>query len=287
MPGHRYPLVIQTKGNQGWFECDSGSRAEPSFQPQPLASAGMMYLVRTTPVDWEQADQIAHYPKEYPGQLGEVEFNVDLWESAISSLDKRGLIDSTRVGIIGFSRTGWMVEFMLAHSKTRFAAATATDNVNYSLGEYWFRPDSGWMSEMEAMYGGPPYGSTLKNWMDYSISFNMDKFHTPLLLEDFGDGVQDNIPGMIPEVLAYEDEVFVGLSRLEKPVEFYYYPASDHKMDVGPGHVANLNRNYDWYRFWLQNYEDPDPAKTEQYVRWRHLRELRDVDAKTMQPGSN
>jgi len=27
-------------------------------------------------------------------------------------------------------------------------------------------------------------------------------------------------------------------------------------------------------RFWLQDYEDPDPAKAEQYARWRKLREM-------------
>jgi hypothetical protein len=27
----------------------------------------------------------------------------------------------------------------------------------------------------------------------------------------------------------------------------------------------------DWYRFWLQGYEDPDPAKAEQYERWEDL----------------
>jgi len=27
----------------------------------------------------------------------------------------------------------------------------------------------------------------------------------------------------------------------------------------------------DWFRFWLQGYEDPDQAKTEQYRGWEHL----------------
>jgi len=31
----------------------------------------------------------------------------------------------------------------------------------------------------------------------------------------------------------------------------------------------------DWFRFWLQGYEDPDPAKAEQYKRWGELRKLR------------
>jgi hypothetical protein len=40
-----------------------------------------------------------------------------------------------------------------------------------------------------------------------------------------------------------------------------------------PAHrLAIYNRNLDWFRFWLQDYEDPDPAKTEQYTRWRQFR---------------
>ena len=30
----------------------------------------------------------------------------------------------------------------------------------------------------------------------------------------------------------------------------------------------------DWFRFWLKGEEDPDPAKAEQYTRWRELRKL-------------
>lgn len=32
----------------------------------------------------------------------------------------------------------------------------------------------------------------------------------------------------------------------------------------------------DWFTFWLQGYEDPDPAKAEQYKRWRELKKLQD-----------
>jgi hypothetical protein len=37
----------------------------------------------------------------------------------------------------------------------------------------------------------------------------------------------------------------------------------------------------DWFRFWLKGEEDPDPAKAEQYARWRGLKKLQDEnDAK-------
>jgi len=34
----------------------------------------------------------------------------------------------------------------------------------------------------------------------------------------------------------------------------------------------------DCFRFWLQDYEDPDPAKAEQYARWRELRKLHEAN---------
>jgi len=37
----------------------------------------------------------------------------------------------------------------------------------------------------------------------------------------------------------------------------------------------------DWYCFWLKGEEDPDPAKSEQYRRWRKLRE--EKQSKTVQ----
>ena len=34
-----------------------------------------------------------------------------------------------------------------------FAAATATDNVQYTLGDYWIERNSGWSREIAAAYG--------------------------------------------------------------------------------------------------------------------------------------
>jgi hypothetical protein len=35
--------------------------------------------------------------------------------------------------------------------------------------------------------------------------------------------------------------------------------------------------NVDWFAFRLKGEEDPDPAKAEQYKRWRELRKLQEV----------
>jgi dipeptidyl aminopeptidase/acylaminoacyl peptidase len=278
----RYPLLIQTHPYTGGFVCDSGQDHFPSYIPQLAANAGIMYLMQTYPENWNEADWEAHYPRGYPGEKGygglqEAASSMDVWDSAVKSLDDLGLIDPTRVGIEGFSRKGWYVEFILAHAKTHYRAATATDNVQYSVGEYWLRHSAAQMKAYDLLYGGPPYGSTLKNWLDYSVSFNLDRFHTPLLMERMGYG-ETSYSNYASLSLPESYEVFEGLTRMRKPVEFYYYPDGKHQPDHPRARLATLQRNLDWYRFWLQGYERPDEADQSQYERWHHLRDLQLVD---------
>jgi dipeptidyl aminopeptidase/acylaminoacyl peptidase len=277
--GERYPLVIQTKGDQGWFTCDSGENHDPAFAPQPMANAGLMYLIRTVEPGFNYQDDENRKPTGYPGQIGEAVQQMDIWDSAIKALSDQGMVDPKKVGIIGFSRTGWYVEFMLTQSSFHFAAATASDNVQYSLAEYWLEPTAGAMEE--EMYGGPPYGKTLANWEDYSISFNLEKVHTPLLMERMGSGVHDDAVNLIPAGLAFNYEILSGLIRLGRPVELYYYPDEDHQPSNPKARLASLQRNVDWFRFWLQGYEDPASEKNEQYIRWRHLKTLQDAEMRS------
>ena len=276
--GTRYPLVIQTKGDQGWFTCDSGITHEPSFAPQPLANAGIAYLVQTTDENYNFQNEIDSIPKGYPGNIGEAVLQMNIWDSAIDMLAQRGLVDPEKVGIIGFSRTGWQVEFDLVHARHKFAAATAADNVQYSFSEYSLYPP--YMDDFDQMYGGPPYGAAFTNWTKYSISFNLDKIHTPLLMEEMGHGTRDEVQGSIPLNLAVHYEVARGLARLGKPAELYYYPDEIHQPDHPKARLASVQRNVDWYRFWLQGYERPNPEDPEQYKRWERLRNLRDADQK-------
>ena len=272
-PHLRYPLVIEDGSllYSGEFVCDSGTEHVSSFARGILADAGVAYLMRYWQGnnDWESK----YWPKGYPGQVNEAAFKQDLVESAVRYLDEQRIIDPARVGLIGFSRGGWYVEYALAHSHIPFRAATVTDNVQYSFVEYY-----SWHDSQESMYDGPPYGRSLQNWTDYSISFNLDKIHTPLLMEVMGYG--DNLSSRPPDNLAVKEELFLGLSDLNKPVELYYYPDEQHQPVHPQARIASLQRNVDWYRFWLQGYERLNPEDSDQYKRWKRLREFRDADDK-------
>jgi hypothetical protein len=47
---------------------------------------------------------------------------------------------------------------------------------------------------------------------------------------------------------------------------------SEHNLTNPRMRLLSQGGTVDWFRFWLQGYEDPDPAKAEQYKRWRELR---------------
>ena len=98
------------------------------------------------------------------------------------------------------------------------------------------------------------------------------------MIEVMGYGVPYANINTPPLILATYFEELTGLNRLQRPVELYYYPNEQHQPDHPQARLANLQRNLDWYRFWLQGYERPNPEDPDQYKRWEHLRELRDAD---------
>jgi hypothetical protein len=125
---------------------------------------------------------------------------------------------------------------------------------------------------METENGGAPFGDGLKSWLVKSPGFNADKVHTPLWLV-----LQS---GPISGVLSHW-EMFSRLRRLGKPVELYVMPDVEHGSHnpQNPRQVVALQQGeVDWFDFWLNGREDPDPKKADQYVRWRKLRALHEAD---------
>lgn len=261
--GKAYPLVIMAKGWSEDFLADTSYRT--AFPPQALANSGFMVLM-TNPPSFDKE------PKEYPGQMGEAFNFMEMVESAVAFLSNRGLIDKNQVGIIGFSRTSWLVDFMLTHSKLKFAAASSADSGAYNYGAYWLSNDERLLVAEATQYGGPPYGESLRTWLDYAPGFNTQNVQAPLLMEYTKDWIESE------PLNAYE--LFVGLRSQRKPVELFYYPQGEHELDTPAERIASLQRNVDWFRFWIQGYEGKAPDyDLDQFVRWRELRKLQDGEA--------
>jgi dipeptidyl aminopeptidase/acylaminoacyl peptidase len=255
LQGQKYPLVIQTHAwNPRRFWIDGPWPS--AFAAQPLASRHFIVL------QMEEALPGASTAEEAPSEAS-------AYEGAIDYLEGLGMIYRDRVGIIGFSRTGLGVEYALTHSKYHFSAATIADG---SDGGYYFYltvlPSFSWRwPDLEAINGGAPFGHEgLAAWIKNSPDFNLSRIDTPVREESYH-----------PMSLFSAWEWYAGLSRLGKPVELLYLPDAEHVLVRPRDRMTSQQGNVDWFGFWLQGYEDPDPSKADQYQRWRELRKLQEA----------
>ncbi len=274
--GRRYPLVIQTHGfDSTAFEPDGAFPT--AVAAQPMAAGGLLVLQIGAADDgtWIHVSDILTR-QEAPRAMEEI-------ESAIDHLDSLNLVDRSRVGLIGFSRSCYHVLYTLTHSRYPIAAAALSDGVDFSYLQYLLFRNAQLgagmtMDEAAAVNGGLPWGKALDLWRERAPGFSFDRVTAPLRLEAIGLG----------SVLG-EWEPYIGLVLQHKPVELFVIPQGEHLLVKPWERLASSQGNVDWFRFWLKGEEDPDPAKAAQYARWRELRKLQEhqtTDAATTR-GSN
>jgi RNA polymerase sigma factor (sigma-70 family) len=250
IPGRRYPLVIQTHGFEEHVFITDGSY-QTAMAARALATAGIMVLQVDT-----RRDHMESIREPDDQLLG--------FQSAVDSLSRAGLVDPGRVGIIGFSRTSWYVEYALIERPHLFVAATIADGADYSYMQYLLEV-GGNRKPDETINGGKPFGSGLQRWIERATGFRLYQVRTPVRIEAIG-----------PLSILEEWEIYSSLQGQEKPVDLVYFPRGEHTLERPLERLASEQGNVDWFRFWLENYEDPNSEKKEQYERWSHLRELRD-----------
>ncbi|MCU1224333.1 MAG: hypothetical protein JWQ42_2426 [Edaphobacter sp.] len=251
IPGKRYPLVIQTHGfNQHEFMTIGPFMT--AFAARPLAGIGIMVL------QLEEQRDVDLTPQE-------AEVNAGGYDSAIEHLSADGLVDPARVGLIGFSRTGYYVLEALTKNRHRFAAATIADSdfLGYMqrLLDVDAGPDDSYKKEGVAIYGSQPFGEGLKTWVQKAPAFNLDKVITPVRIE-----VHDM------RTLLHDWELYAGLRLQAKPVDLIQLPDAVHEVTKPLERLASEQGDVDWFDFWLNGHEDPDANKAEQYARWRMFR---------------
>jgi hypothetical protein len=77
--------------------------------------------------------------------------------------------------------------------------------------------------------------------------------------------------------VSFAFEFFDSLARQGKAVELYSYPKGAHPLDTPFERLASLQRNVDWFRFWMQGFESKAPEyDPDQFIRWRLLRRQQD-----------
>jgi len=246
--------VIQTHGfDERQFQ---PSGAFPTaFAAQELAAVAFLVLqVEDCDIGWheEGACQVAGY------------------EAAVQQLAAEGLVDPDRVGVVGFSHTCYSVMEALTTSTLHFKAASITDGINNGYLQYMTEADNAGnliARAEDATIGALPFGAGLQQWLSRSPEFNMNKVETPL---------QVVARGLSGTNVLFMWEPYAALRYLKKPVDLIILNSDEHVLTNPAARVASQGGTVDWFRFWLKSEEDPDPAKAEQYARWRELRKLQE-----------
>jgi hypothetical protein len=253
-PGQRYPLVIQTHGF--WeHEFAASGLYTTAFAARELAASGIIVL---------QVRQCELFtPAEGPCQVAG-------FEAGIEKLAADGIVDRNRVGIIGFSRTCYSVLEALTISTAHYVAASVTDGDDNGYLQYLiFVGASGndvYERDYEAVNGGLPFGPGLQLWLQRSPGFHLDRITTPLQI------VARGRMGLLEEW-----EPYAALRVMKKPVDLILLTErGTHVLSNPFQRMISQGGTVDWMRFWLQNYEDPDPSKAQQYARWHELRNLQE-----------
>jgi dipeptidyl aminopeptidase/acylaminoacyl peptidase len=259
-PGHKYGLVIQTHGfapgsffRMGYSETSSGGRA--------LAGREMLVL------------QVAEPHPPFFGTWREgTENGTEVYLAAIDQLAAEGLVDPAKVGITGYSRRGFYVAKAITDAPDRFAAAVIANADPGTLVGYYTYVDYATPTYItgaaEAFAGVAPYGEGLQQWLQRTPGFRTDRIRAPVL-----------ISAADPQHLISLWGLYAPLRDQGKPVELQYMRSGQHNLTKPLQKLAHQEMIVDWFDFWLNGHEQADPAKAEQYARWRKLRDLHDAQA--------
>ncbi|WP_231958784.1 Atxe2 family lasso peptide isopeptidase [Altererythrobacter sp. B11] len=212
-----------------------------------LAEAGISTLCINDPPR-QPMDAVARYNRPLAGV-----------RSAINLLAGKGLVDRKKVGMGGLS-FGTEITLWTAFNSDLLAAASVS-TVSMTPNGYLFLSLQGDIAvqRLRTVWGLGTPEETPSRWERLSITRHLDEVTAPILMQ-------------IPEQeYMFALEYAIPLIRRQQ-ADLYVFPDEPHQKFQPRHKLAVYQRNLDWFRFWLQGYEDAESSKAEQYELWRQLR---------------
>jgi hypothetical protein len=180
-------------------------------------------------------------------------------ESVVDLLSSQGEIDRARVGMGGLSFGGAVTMWTAAGSDVLAAASVANPVVSPSYYLIGSMKGEAFTKGLREMWGLGSPNETPRRWRAISPFYKLNRIRAPIL---FQHSEQEYM---------FAQDYEIPLIR-EHRADLYVFPNEPHQKFQPRHKLAVYNRNLDWFRFWLQGYEDPNSAKTAQYTRWRSMR---------------
>lgn len=246
-PGQKPPLFLSYYTCQGFVLGGEGNE----WPFRALADAGISVLcINKTGVKVEKQDSVANYHVALSGI-----------RAIVDQLARDGRIDRSRIGMGGLSFGSEVAMWVATESDLLSALSVSTPQLEPTY--YWVHGVAGRDNHgpMRTAWGLGAPDETPDRWKRVSPALKADKITAATLMQ------------LVEQEYLIGPELVTRLSNSKTPFEAYVFPQEPH-IKVQPRHkLVVYQRNLDWFRFWLQGVEDPDPRKAEQYQRWRAMRD--------------
>ncbi len=145
-----------------------------------------------------------------------------------------GLADPARLGILGLSYGGFMVNWLIGAAPDRFAAAVSENGVTNQVND-WANSDSGPDYDRMARLGDPLTEEGVARLWRQSPLRLVSRIRTPLLI------LQGEADLRCPA--ADNEQLFVALRHLGREVEYVLYPESWHTFAITGRPDRRIDRN--------------------------------------------
>ncbi len=154
--------------------------------------------------------------------------------AAVDHVVGLGLADPRRLGILGLSYGGFLVNWLVGAAPDRFAAAVSENGVSNQLND-WANSDSGPEYDRMALLGDPFSDEGVARLWRQSPLRSVTRIRTPLLL------LQGESDLRCPA--ADNEQLFVALRHLGREVEYILYPESWHTFAITGRIDRRIDRN--------------------------------------------
>lgn len=239
------PLVLYYYTSRGFL---AGAFGE-ALPVQSLTQNGIAVLVMDKSL---LADAVYDSEKNYNLALVGI-------SAIIDTLVLNGTVDRSRVGAWGFSFGSEVANRLVRQTKLLKTASIASLQVSEAY--YWANafPGKDMQERQKQEFGTDWPDRAPETWAKIAPSKNTASLSVPILLQ------------MPEDEARWMGEFVSSALRDGRPVELHAFPDETH-IPMHPRHKrAALERNLDWFRYWLTGQRDIAPDKAAQYARWDTL----------------
>ena len=179
--------------------------------------------------------------------------------SGISFLVRSGMVEQDKIGILGQSYGAWLGPYVMAHKRI-FKAASFAEGSGNMIAAYAQTSGRLNLNVHEYYLNGSPYDNP-QHYIKLSPIFNFKDLTTATLLE-FGE------QSLAVQGLEFQSALW----RQGVPHELVIYPKTGHNISSPALMLESINRNLDWFDYWMLGKRNPDPSKHGQYTRWEEMK---------------